>query len=109
MLIVYSLQNEDSILAQWFSKESESLLCDSKGRVFIDRDGVLFRFILDFLRNGTLILPDNFQVGERWRRRWRSLIIYWFIQELERLKLESKYFKLEELSLQLDSNKGRIR
>ena len=28
------------------------------------------------------------------------------MQELERLKMESKYFKLEELSLQLDSNKG---
>ena len=64
MFVVYSVQNEDSILAQWFTKESDSLLRDSKGRVFIDRDGVLFRFILDFLRNGTLILPDNFQV---WR------------------------------------------
>ena len=62
MFVVYSVQNEDSILAQWFTKESDSLLRDSKGRVFIDRDGVLFRFILDFLRNGTLILPENFQV-----------------------------------------------
>ena len=64
MFIVYSasVQNEDSILAQWFTKDSDSLLRDSKGRIFIDRDGVLFRFILDFLRNGTLILPDNFQV-----------------------------------------------
>ena len=63
MFIVYSVQNEDSILAQWFTKDSDSLLRDSKGRIFIDRDGVLFRFILDFLRNGTLILPDNFQVS----------------------------------------------
>ena len=64
MFVVYSasVQNEDSILAQWFTKDSDSLLRDSKGRIFIDRDGVLFRFILDFLRNGTLILPDNFQV-----------------------------------------------
>ena len=62
MFIVCSVQNEDSILAEWFTKDSDSLLRDSKGRIFIDRDGVLFRFILDFLRNGTLILPDNFQV-----------------------------------------------
>ena len=29
---------------------------------FIDRDGELFRFVLQFLRDGTLAVPDNFQV-----------------------------------------------
>ena len=29
----------------------------------IKRDGVLFRYILDYLRNGSLILPENFQVA----------------------------------------------
>lgn len=41
---------------------------DSKGRVFLDRDGVLFRYVLDFLRNGSLVLPDNFRERERLRR-----------------------------------------
>lgn len=29
------------------------------GNVFIDRDGELFGYVLSFLRNGTLIVPDN--------------------------------------------------
>lgn len=38
---------------------------DAKGRVFIDRDGVLFRYILDYLRDGTVVLPEGFREGER--------------------------------------------
>jgi len=79
-------KDEGSLLTSWFRGDLNSLCRDSKGRVFIDRDGVLFRYILDYLRNGNLILPENFQ-------------------ELDRLRLESKYFKLEDLHQQLDSNK----
>ena len=38
---------------------------DSKGKFFIDRDGVLFRYILDYLRNMKLVLPEAFQERER--------------------------------------------
>ena len=55
-------QNEGSLLCSMFSEEQTKLSHDSKGRVFIDRDGVLFRYILDFLRNGVTVLPENFQV-----------------------------------------------
>lgn len=37
-------------------------------RVFLDRDGVLFRYILDFLRDGSLILPDCFRERKRLKR-----------------------------------------
>ena len=33
---------------------------DSNGNYFIDRDGALFRYILGFLRNGQLHVPENF-------------------------------------------------
>ena len=33
---------------------------DPNGNYFIDRDGALFRYILVFLRNGELHIPDNF-------------------------------------------------
>jgi len=41
---------------------------DSKGRYFIDRDGVLFRYVLDYLRNDKLVLPECFQERERLRQ-----------------------------------------
>jgi hypothetical protein len=34
--------------------------CDQHGRVFIDRDGLLFRHVLNFLRDKQLSLPENF-------------------------------------------------
>lgn len=46
---------------------------------FVDRDGLLFRYILDYLRNGKLVLPDNFR-------------------EHQRLKDEAKFYKLNDLA-----------
>ena len=68
-----------SLLAQLFSGELPDLLMqDSKGRYFIDRDGVLFRYILEYLRNKKLILPESFM-------------------EKERLRHEADYYKLPSL------------
>jgi len=41
---------------------------DNKGRYFIDRDGVLFRYVLDYLRNQKLVLPECFHEKERLRQ-----------------------------------------
>lgn len=51
---------------------------DSRGRFFIDRDGFLFRYILDFLRDRQLVLPEHFP-------------------ERERLQREAEHFQLAEL------------
>jgi len=53
--------------------------CCSVVRYFIDRDGVLFRYVLDYLRDGRLTLPESFR-------------------ELRRLQLEADYFRLSGLS-----------
>ncbi|XP_012277958.1 BTB/POZ domain-containing protein KCTD12 [Orussus abietinus] len=41
---------------------------DAKGKFFLDRDGVLFRYVLDFLRNQALVLPEGFRERERLRQ-----------------------------------------
>ena len=73
------LKQPDSLLASLFKESPQSrLVRDTKGKVFIDRDGVLFRYILDYLRNLKLVLPENFH-------------------ERDRLKQEAEYFQLPDL------------
>uniref|UniRef100_A0A8C0TLH0 BTB domain-containing protein n=1 Tax=Canis lupus familiaris TaxID=9615 RepID=A0A8C0TLH0_CANLF len=51
---------------------------DSRARFFIDRDGFLFRYVLDYLRDKQLALPEHFP-------------------EKERLLREAEYFQLADL------------
>uniref|UniRef100_A0A8D0GWW5 BTB domain-containing protein n=1 Tax=Sphenodon punctatus TaxID=8508 RepID=A0A8D0GWW5_SPHPU len=68
-----------SLLWEMFSQKNIcSLARDSKGRFFVDRDGFLFRYILDYLRDQQLVLPEHFP-------------------EQNRLQREAEYFKLPDL------------
>jgi hypothetical protein len=68
-----------SISSSSSSNCTHQLVKDSKGRYFIDRDGVLFRYVLDYLRNGgRLVLPECFH-------------------EHSRLRQEAEYFRLKGL------------
>ena len=66
----------NSLFSQMF--EAKSQIKDSKDRIFIDRDGLLFRYVLDYLRNRQLILPENFS-------------------EKKRLKCEAEYYRLTNM------------
>lgn len=80
-------RNQNCLLGQMFTGKSKSpVLRDSKGKFFIDRDGVLFRYILDYLRNQKLVLPENFS-------------------EKERLRAESIFFELSDMLDALDARK----
>ncbi|MGH0127774.1 UNVERIFIED_CONTAM: hypothetical protein FKN15_044576 [Acipenser sinensis] len=71
----------NSLLGKIFSPKRDltnDLARDTKGRYFIDRDGFLFRYILDYLRDKQVVLPDHFP-------------------ERGRLKREAEYFLLPEL------------
>ncbi|XP_030200110.1 BTB/POZ domain-containing protein KCTD12.1 [Gadus morhua] len=73
----------DSLLWTMFSKKTpKELARDNKGRFFLDRDGFLFRYILDYLRDLNLVLPDYFP-------------------ERSRLQREADFFQLRELSKRL--------
>ncbi|XP_075040724.1 BTB/POZ domain-containing protein KCTD12-like isoform X2 [Mixophyes fleayi] len=68
-----------SLLWEMFSqKYARPLARDSKGRYFLDRDGFLFRYVLDYMRDQQLVLPEHFP-------------------ERSRLQREAEYFKLPEL------------
>lgn len=70
----------NSLLWTTFTQKSPSdIPKDSKGRFFLDRDGLLFRYILDYLRDLKLVLPD-------------------FFKERRRLQEEAHFFLLHELS-----------
>ncbi|KAJ7310354.1 hypothetical protein JRQ81_007264 [Phrynocephalus forsythii] len=72
-----------SLLWEMFTqKNSRSLARDSKGRFFVDRDGFLFRYILDYMRDRQLILPEHFP-------------------ERGRLQREAEFFQLPELAQSL--------
>lgn len=69
----------DSLLGEMFSRKStKGLARDTKGRFFVDRDGFLFRYILDYMRDQQLVLPDHFP-------------------ERGRLQREAEFFNLPEL------------
>ncbi|XP_036247740.1 BTB/POZ domain-containing protein KCTD16 [Molothrus aeneus] len=70
-----------SLLWKMFTPKRDTandLAKDSKGRFFIDRDGFLFRYILDYLRDKQVVLPDHFP-------------------EKGRLRREAEYFQLPDL------------
>ena len=58
-----------------FETKVFNLPADSSGRYFVDRDGKIFQYILEFLRNKSVVLPDNFV-------------------EKRRLKFEAEFYKL---------------
>nr|XP_057938070.1 BTB/POZ domain-containing protein KCTD12.1 [Doryrhamphus excisus] len=73
----------DSLLWHMFSRKTpKELARDTKGRFFLDRDGFLFRYVLDYLRDLNLVLPDYFP-------------------ERSRLRREADFFQLRELAKRL--------
>ncbi|CAD7092222.1 unnamed protein product [Hermetia illucens] len=62
------LTDKNSLLYEIFSDAKSNGIKDSKGRYFLDRDGVLFRYILDFLRDKQIHLPEGFRERARLRK-----------------------------------------
>ncbi len=67
-----------------YSCNSFDFTKDAEGRLFIDRDGNLFQFILNFLRDKKVILPNNFA-------------------DTPRLRNEAEFYKLTEMVKHLEN------
>lgn len=62
----------------------EEILKDAKNRYFLDRDGVLFRYVLDFLRDGNIILPECFRERERLMKEAEKLQLHGMVEAIHR-------------------------
>ncbi|XP_060692598.1 BTB/POZ domain-containing protein KCTD16b [Hemiscyllium ocellatum] len=82
----------NSVLGRMFGHKRNSagpeLARDNRGRFFIDRDGFLFRYILDYLRDRAVVLPELFP-------------------EKMRLRREAEFFQLPELVRMLSPEEGQ--
>lgn len=82
----------NSLLGKLFSNKKDSkndLARDLRGRYFIDRDGFLFRYVLDYLRDKQVVLPDHFP-------------------ERGRLRREAEYFQLPDLAKLLSADESKL-
>ncbi|PIK46367.1 putative potassium channel regulatory protein-like [Apostichopus japonicus] len=70
--------DQESFIGKMFSRKPSEWTIDRNGNVFIDRDGSLFRYILNFLRDDQLIVPTKFA-------------------EFDLLLQEAKFYKLKKL------------
>lgn len=83
------LSEPDSLFESILNQESKPI--DSNNRLFIDRDGALFGYILDYLRNkNEFVKPEN-------------------KQDLIRLKNEASYFKIENLAKILENESSQVK
>ncbi|XP_022235615.1 BTB/POZ domain-containing protein KCTD12-like [Limulus polyphemus] len=99
----------NSLLGQLFmSKVSKSVPRDSKGKFFIDRDGVLFRYVLDFLRNHRLMLPENFHERERLRQEAEYFILPAMVDCIPAVSSQVTDSKFSELDKQHHKPPGFI-
>jgi hypothetical protein len=69
---------ENSLFSDMFKTKSVPIIKDADNKVFLDRDGTLFKHILGYLRNKNLTLSENFG-------------------DLKLLKDEAEYYKLPKL------------
>uniref|UniRef100_H3BVX3 Potassium channel tetramerization domain containing 21 n=1 Tax=Tetraodon nigroviridis TaxID=99883 RepID=H3BVX3_TETNG len=73
--------HRDSMLGAMFTGQIP-VMQDNRGHVFIDRDGKIFRYILNYLRSNSLDLPDGFSEVALLRREADFFQIHPLLEEI---------------------------
>ncbi|XP_066288610.1 BTB/POZ domain-containing protein kctd15-like [Branchiostoma lanceolatum] len=81
----------ESRLARLFNGSEPIVLDSLKQHYFIDRDGEMFGFILNYLRTGKLLLPDDFGTFDNLYEEARFFEIHPLVADLEKWR-EGKYY-----------------
>ncbi|XP_057368601.1 BTB/POZ domain-containing protein kctd15-like [Daphnia carinata] len=80
----------ESRLAKMFNGGIPIVLDSLKQHYFIDRDGQMFRHVLNFVRNGRLLLPDDFADVELLLEEAKYYDIIPMVKALEVLRMERR-------------------
>lgn len=94
----------DSMLGVMFNGR-RPVAKDSRGNFFIDRDGPMFRYVLNFLRSSKLNLPDNFQEFDQLAEEADFYQIPRLIDALNEIKLKRTVARNQVIRLTLDRDK----
>lgn len=94
----------DSMLGVMFSGR-RPVAKDSRGNFFIDRDGPMFRYVLNFLRSSKLNLPDNFQEFDQLAEEADFYQIPRLMDALNKIKLTRTVGRNQVIRITLDRDK----
>lgn len=94
----------DSMLGVMFSGR-RVVAMDSRGSFFIDRDGPMFRYVLNFLRSSKLNLPNNFQEFDQLMEEADFYQIPQLVDALNEIKSSRSVTRSQVIRLTLDRDK----
>ncbi|XP_070195835.1 BTB/POZ domain-containing protein kctd15-like [Littorina saxatilis] len=96
----------DSKLARMFNGNIPIVLDSLKQHYFIDRDGHMFRFVLNYLRNQRLIVPEKFDEFEQLYEEARYFELAGLLRELEAVKKSKELNELAKVAREIKTEKG---